>query len=108
MSKISPQLSVDKVRRGRLFSEHTIPQEELARRKAEQDRLYKRCRLIFDKVQPLLIKKNYNWFIVIEPDSSNYVMDADEEIAYEKARQKYPNKRLVAFRLNETGSCGKI
>ena len=108
MSQISPELSLNKVHRGRLFPEYTIPQEELARRKAQQDKLYKRCRIIFEQVQPLLIEKNDNWFIVIEPDSSNYVIDADEETAYEKALQKYPNKRLVAFRLNETGSCGKI
>ena len=108
MSQISPESTLNPVHRGRLFPEYTIPQEDLARRKAEQDRLYKRCRMIFEQVQPHLIKENYNWFIVIEPDSSNYVIDADEETAYKKARQKYPHKRLGAFRLNETGSCGRI
>lgn len=95
-------------RRGRLFPEYTIPEEELARRQAELDDLYKRCRVVFDQVQPQLIKDHYNWFIVIEPDSSSYVIDADEETAYEKARLQYPNKRLGAFRLNETGACGRI
>jgi hypothetical protein len=35
-------------------------------------------------------------------------MDANQEVAFEKAHQQYPNKRSLAFRLNETGACGMI
>lgn len=105
MSNIS---SKRPARRGRLFPEYTIPPEELARRKAENEAFYRRCRPIFDRVQPKLIKEHYNWFIVIEPDSEDYFIDPNDEVAAQKARQRYPNKELVTFRLNETGSCGMI
>lgn len=95
-------------RRGRLFPEYTIPPEELARRKAERDAFGKRCRVIFDRVCPELIKEHYNWFIIIEPESEGYMIDPDLEIASEKACQKYPDRKLCAFRLNETGACGRI
>jgi hypothetical protein len=35
-------------------------------------------------------------------------MDANQEVAFEKAHQQYPNKICLAFRLNETGACGMI
>ncbi len=95
-------------RRGRLFPEYTIPPEELARRKAERDAFGKRCRVIFDRVCPELIKEHYNWFIIIEPESEDYFIDLDEEKAAQKATEKYPNRKLCTFRLNETGACGRI
>lgn len=95
-------------RRGRLFPDYDFTPEEKARRKAETDAFYKRCRPIFDRVQPELIKDHYNWFIVIEPDSGDYFIDVDEEICNEKARQKYPDACLGIFRLNETGACGRL
>ena len=95
-------------RRGRLFPEYTIPPEELARRKAEDEALGKRCRVIFERVSPELIKNHYNWFIVIEPDSEDYFIDLEEEKAAPKATEKYPESILCTFRLNETGACGRI
>ena len=35
------------IRRGRIFPEHTIPPEELARRQAELEVRYQRCRAVF-------------------------------------------------------------
>ena len=105
MSQVSAKRTA---RRGRLFPEYTIPQEELDRREAENAALYQRCRPIFERVKPELIEEHYNWFIIIEPDSESYVMDANQEVAFEKAHQQYPNKRSLAFRLNETGACGMI
>jgi len=95
-------------RRGRIFPEYTIPPEELARRKAERDAFYQRCRLIFDRVRPELIDDHYDWFIVIEPDSGDYFIDASQEEADQKARHQHPDAWLGAFRLNETGACGRI
>jgi hypothetical protein len=105
MSKISPKRTA---RRGRLFPQYKFPPEEIARRNALRETFYKHCRAVFEQVRPELIDNYYNWFIVIEPDTGDYIIDADEEIAAEKARQKHPNKKLGAFRLNETGACGKI
>ncbi|HAG79822.1 MAG TPA: hypothetical protein DCL61_01345 [Cyanobacteria bacterium UBA12227] len=95
-------------RRGRLFPEYTIPPEELARREAEKKARCQKARSVFDQICPELIDEHYNWFIMIEPNSGDYFIDPDEEVAYQKARQKYSKGWLVTFRLNETGTCGMI
>jgi hypothetical protein len=105
MSQLSTKRTA---RRGRLFPEYAIPQEELDKMKAEDEALYQRCRPIFERVKPELIEEHYNCFIIIEPESESYVMDANQEVAFEKAHQQYPNKICLAFRLNETGACGMI
>lgn len=93
---------------GRIFPEFTLPPEELARRRDERNARCQKARIVFDKVCPQLINEHYNWFIVIEPNSGDYFIDADENIADKKAREKYPTGWLVTFRLNETGACGRI
>ena len=95
-------------RRGRLFPEYTIPPEELARREAEKQARCQRSRVFFEQVRPQLINDHYNWFIIIEPNSGDYFIDPDEEVAFQKARQKYAIGWLVTFRINETGTCGMI
>nr|WP_199297981.1 hypothetical protein [Trichocoleus sp. FACHB-40] len=67
-----------------------------------------RYREIFAQVSPQLINEHYNWFIVIEPNSGDYFVDIDEEIAVQKARHKYPTGMIGIMRLSETGTCGKI
>lgn len=95
-------------RRGRIFPERTLPPEELARRKAENEAFYQRCRAIFDLVRPELIDQYYGWYIAIEPDSGDYLIDADKEVAHTKALQKYPNADHCVFCLNESGTTGRI
>ncbi len=85
-----------------------LPPEEIARRKAEREAFAKRCREIFKKVYPELVTEHYNWYIVIEPDSGDYFIDADEKIASQKAHQKYPKSLMLRMRLNKTGTCGRI
>jgi len=96
------------LRRGRIFPRHTIPPQELARRKAERNARYHRCFPVFERVRDELISDYYNWFILIEPNSGDYFIDVDEDKAVEKARQKYPTGWLMTFRINETGACGMI
>ncbi len=95
-------------RRGRIFPEITIPPEELARRKAENEAFFQRCNVIFERVRPDWIKEHYGWYIAIEPDSGDYFIDAGKEVAHRKARQKYPNADHCVFCLNETGTTGAI
>lgn len=95
-------------RRGRLFPEYTIPPEELARRQAERDARCQKARAVFEQISPQLIDNCYNWFMIIEPNSGDYFIDADEQVAYQKARQKYPIGWVVTFRINDTGACGMI
>jgi hypothetical protein len=82
--------------------------EEIARRKAEDEEFGRRCRMIFDRVKPELIKDHYDWTIHIEPDSGDYFIDSDPEVCYQKARQKHPTALLLQMRINETGTCGRI
>ena len=95
-------------RRGRVFPENQLSPEEKARRKTEDELFSQRCRMIFDKVKPELIEDHYNWFIVIEPESGDYFIDADENVARAKAGEKHPDKMRLIKRLNESGTCGTI
>jgi hypothetical protein len=96
------------IRRGRIFPNHTIPPEELARRESERKERYQRSRPVFERFRHDLIADHYNWFMIIEPNSGDYFIDPDEDTAVQKARQKYPSDVLVIFRINETGACGRI
>lgn len=95
-------------RRGRIFPDHNWSPERIAKEKAERAAFGQRCRVIFDRVQPQLIADHYNWFIVIEPESGDYFIDASKEVAVQKALEKYSIEILLTFRINETGTCGKI
>ena len=97
-------------RRGRTFPECSIPPEELARRRAKRIELGKRCRAIFERIRPELIEQYYNWFIAIEPDSGDYLIDPKLEGVIQKGRERYTSTdtKLTIFRLNETGTCGTI
>ncbi|MFB2922384.1 MULTISPECIES: hypothetical protein [Aerosakkonema] len=103
------QLSSNRTaRRGRVFPERQLSPEEKARRQAEDEAFAKRCRSIFERVKPELINEHYDWFIVIEPESGDYFIDADEMAAIQKTREKYPHTKSLIMRLNETGACGRI
>ena len=97
-----------KPRRGRIFPEYTIPPEELARREEERDAFYRICYAVFERVRPALIAQHYNWFIIIEPNSGDYFIDPDEDVAEQKARQMHPRGMLGTFCINETGACGRL
>ncbi|MBN3892874.1 MAG: hypothetical protein HWQ43_28385 [Nostoc sp. JL31] len=95
-------------RRGRIFPERILPPEELARRKAEDEAFYQRCREIFERVRPDLIKEHYGWYIAVEPNSGDYLIDVDKMQAHKKSLEKYSNSRHCVFCLNETGTTGTI
>ncbi|MEA5513052.1 hypothetical protein [Nodularia sp. UHCC 0506] len=96
------------LRRGRIFPELTSTPEERARRKAEDEIFYRRCRAIFERVRPDLISEHYGWYIAVEPNSGDYFVDEDKEVASQKAHEKYPNAVHCMFCLNETGATGRI
>ena len=95
-------------RRGRVFPENQLSPEEKARRKTEDELFYQRCRMIFDRLQPELIKEHYDWFIVIEPESGDYFIEPDENVTRQKAREQFGDTMRLMMRINETGACGKI
>lgn len=85
-----------------------LSQQELSRRKADNEMINKQGREIFSKIYPELVKEHYNWAIIVEPVSGDYFIDLDPEIAFQKARAKHPTAIVLEMRLNETGSCGRI
>jgi hypothetical protein len=105
MSKANPQ----KVsRRGRIFPKIQWSEAEKAKQIAEREAFRQRCRAVFDPIHPQLMKEHYGWYVAVEPESGDYFLDADKEIAHKKARQAYPSSVHCVFCLNETGACGKI
>ncbi|MBD2776638.1 hypothetical protein [Iningainema tapete] len=97
-------------RRSRILPQSRLTPEELQRRKVQRHQLGARCRTIFERLSPQLIEKHYNWFISIDADSENYLLDQKLEGLLQQVRNKYtnPDAKLTIFRLNETGACGKI
>jgi hypothetical protein len=96
------------VRRGRIFPEIQWSEEEKAKHKARREAFYQRCWAIFEQLKPALLYKYYGWYIAIEPDSGDYVIDPDKEVASRKVREKYPHTIHHIFGINETGVSGRI
>jgi len=96
------------VRRGRVFPEIQWSSEEKARDRARQEAFYQRCWAIFEKLKPSLLDKYYGWYIAIEPDSGDYFIDRDKEVASLKSREKHPSVIHHIFGINETGVSGRI
>ena len=105
MTQLTPKKPA---RRGRIFPELTLSPEELAKRKAEDEQFYQRCWAIFQRLLPELMKEHYNSYIAVEPDSGDYFIDQDKEVASKMAREKYPHVIHHIYGINETGVSGRI
>ncbi len=86
----------------------SLSPEEKARREAENEAFDRRCEEIFQRVYPELLAEHYNWYIYIEPNSGDYFIDENREVARQKAKAKHPTAIMMAMRLNETGCVGRI
>ena len=96
------------VRRGRIFPEIQWTEERKAQEKARRQAFYQRCWTIFEELKPTILDKYYGWYIAIEPDSGDYYIDQDQEVASKLAREKHPDVIHQIFGINETGVSGKI
>lgn len=98
--------------RGRRNLPHKpIPPEEKEKRQQLRDELAARCRIIFERVRPSLIEAHHNWYIAIDPDTEQYIIDSTFNGITKKVVDAYGysnEPKLTMFRLNDTGSCGKI
>lgn len=96
--------------RSRILPQSKVTPEELHRRKAQRHELGARCCAIFERIRPQLIENHYNWFVAIDADSENYLVDPKLEGLLQQVRNQYtnPDAKLTIFRLNETGACGTI
>lgn len=88
-----------------------ISPEEQARRQQYRDSLATRCRIVFERVRPSLIEDRRNWYIAIDPDTEQYIIDPTFDGITKKVIEMYgysDEPKLTMFRLNDTGYCGKI
>lgn len=86
------------------------PEEQEKRQQLRSD-LAARCRIIFERLRPNLIETHYNWYIAIDPDTEEYIIDPTFDGITKKVTITYgysSEPKLTMFRLNETGSCGRI
>ncbi|MDY6783853.1 MAG: hypothetical protein SW833_15140 [Cyanobacteriota bacterium] len=99
-----------KSRQDKRFPKRAAPPEEIAKRRAERRELGLRCREIFEQIRPELIEEHYNWFVAIDPDTGDYLIDPKFLGIIEKIRDRYgeTDAMLTTFRLNERGTCGRI
>ncbi|MCC5635631.1 hypothetical protein LC593_07155 [Nostoc sp. CHAB 5844] len=100
--------SIRTVRRGRIFPDIQWTEAQKAQWRTGQAAFYQRCKPVFDRVKPELIKTHYGWYMAIEPESEDYFVAQDELTAIKMSRQKYPNAPVFIFRINETGIAGTI
>ena len=96
------------VRRGRVFPEIQWTEAQKSQEKARRQAFYERCWVIFERLKPEILDKYDGWYIAIEPESGDYFIDRDQEVASKMAKEKYPNLIHHIFGINETGISGRI
>ncbi|MEO1185000.1 MAG: hypothetical protein AAFX46_09975 [Cyanobacteria bacterium J06636_27] len=77
----------------------------------QREELGMRCRAVFERLRPSLIETHYNWHIAIDPDTEQYLIDPSLKGVTQKIRDVYGETsevKLTIFRLNDTGTCGRI
>ncbi|QSJ18935.1 hypothetical protein JYQ62_09380 [Nostoc sp. UHCC 0702] len=101
---------VSHLRRSRILPPSAITAEQLNRRQEQSDILAMRCRVVFERLREQLIEAHYNWFIAIDPDSENYLIDPTLIGLSQQIHHSYgdTNVKLTIFRLNDIGTCGRL
>jgi hypothetical protein len=69
---------------------------------------YQKAKIIFNNLYPELINEYYNWYLAINPDNNDYFFEREYLKLFEKLQQQKEKGKMVIFRLNETGVCGRI
>ena len=96
--------------RSRILPHSKVKPEDISRRKHQRSEIGNRCRVIFERIRPQLIKNLYNWFIAFDADSDIYLLVQKLEGLLQQIRSHYPrtDASITIFRLNSLGACGKI
>jgi hypothetical protein len=104
------QVSSHQLKRNQSVSNSKFSPAELANHRANRNELGERCRVVFEKIRPQLIKNYENWLIAIEPETEHYLIAPQLDELVKQIKQYYPNNevKLTIFKLNQVGSCGKI
>ncbi|MBO3461339.1 MAG: hypothetical protein KME33_29390 [Aetokthonos hydrillicola CCALA 1050] len=98
-------------RRTRILPPSPISPSEKNHHQEQRDALATRCRPIFLRLHPQLRETHYNWHIAIDPDTEQYLLDPTLLGITQKIREVYGNTgevKLTIFRLNDTGTCGRL
>jgi hypothetical protein len=62
-------------RRTRIVSPSPVDPEVIQREQEAQQSLRERCRPLFERLRPTLKETHPNWFIAIDPDTEEYILD---------------------------------
>jgi hypothetical protein len=98
-------------RRTRILPASPISAAEKSRRQEQRDAIAAKCRVIFERLRPQLIETYDNWHIAIDPDTEKYLLDPTLNGITQKicdAYGKTSEVKLTIFRLNDTGTCGRL
>jgi hypothetical protein len=96
-------------RRTHLESSSSSAKKQIDR--AQRDDLAHKCQIVFDRVYSQLIENHYNWHIAIDPDTEQYLIDPTLMGITAQIKDTYDDRstvKLTIFRLNETGTCGRL
>ncbi|MDZ7954021.1 hypothetical protein [Nostoc sp. DedQUE09] len=102
---------VSQPKRTRILPASTLAPEEVSHRQEQRDALAVRCRAVFERLRPTLIETYYNWHIAIDPETEQYLIDPTLLGIMQKIHDAYGNTnevKLTIFRLNDTGTCGRL
>ncbi|MEC4884943.1 MAG: hypothetical protein SAL70_27025 [Scytonema sp. PMC 1070.18] len=82
--------------------------EVVQREREKQRALHEQCRPVFERLRPTLRETYPKWFIAIDPDNGEYLLDPTlRGITHQISQTKSRNIRMI-FRLNDTGTCGRL
>ncbi|BAZ30104.1 hypothetical protein NIES4074_25600 [Cylindrospermum sp. NIES-4074] len=97
-------------RRSRILSYPSVKLSDSYHRQEQRQALANRCRVVFEHLREPLMVTHYNWFIAIDPDSEEYLIHPQLQELTQQIRQTYGDNevKLTIFRLNETGTCGRL
>lgn len=98
--RVTEAKSTHTVRRGRIFPEIQWTEETIAQWQAEREAFKERCKPIFAKVQPELIKTHYNWYLTVEPESREYFLNEDALVVAQKCALKNKMSKKVLLKGN--------
>lgn len=63
-----------------------------------------RARAIYDSLLHELTGNYPGWYVAIEPDSGDYFLNADKDLAQQSARQKHPSQLICTFQFTQGAS----
>lgn len=106
---MSAMTQLSQPRRTRIVPPSPADPEVVQREQEAQQALEDRCRPLFERLRPTLRETYPNWFIAIDPDTENYLLDPTLRGLTQKISQaRRGNTIPMIFRLNDTGTCGRI